>query len=162
MKEAIGGTWVYVTVLIFMVILIAYVSITINYSNAFEDSEYVIKALEQYEGYNATSRNMIQEYMSQNVHTVKHVCSDSLTGYTDTYGGIGADRRQANGSNEKFDYCIARTSNLSHDGVTRCYYHTMVFFTFSLPVLGDLYAFKIPGETSGLRHVSDDTWGECK
>ncbi len=162
MKEAISGTWVYITVLIFMVILIAYVSITINYSHAFEASESIIKAIEQYEGYNSTSRKAIADYIHNNTHTVKHVCNDGITGFQDTYGGIDNDKRQANGSNEKFDYCIARTVNVGADKVARCYYHTMVFFSFSLPVLGDLYAFQIPGETSGLRLVSDDTWGACQ
>ena len=160
MKGAISGAWVYVTVLIFMVILIAYVSITINYSNAYETSEYMIKSIEAHDGFNNNSINEIDAYIHDNIHTVKHGCNDSdIT--ADNIAGViekHVDKPPRNGV--KYDYCISRTELVGNDNIRRYYYQIYVYFSFSLPVLGDLYAFRIPGETAGLRYISNDQFGE--
>ena len=149
MKQAIAGSWVYVTVLIFMVILIAYVTISINYANAYELSEEVIKVVEQYEGFNDNSVKRINGILKNNVHTVKGSCREGEVGvYAD---GVKYDKDAKGGA---YDYCIKRTKGYS-EGAYRYYYETTIFFSFSLPVLGDLFTFRIPGQTAGLRNVTD-------
>ena len=154
MKQAISGTWVYITVLIFMVVLIAYVTISINYANAYELSEEVIKAIEQYEGYNPKSRKQIKKILSGNVHTSRGGCAKKegqlvVGGYDEQ-----PDKNLTRGA---YDYCISRTVG-NADGVPRYYYETTIFFSFSLPVLGDLFTFKIPGQTAGMRNIYDDVF----
>lgn len=154
MRQAIAGTWVYVTVLIFMVILIAYVTISINYANAYELSEEVIKVVEQYEGYNSNTRKRIDRILTNNVHASKGGCKKSTDHNEAVIGGIGESYdKQLNGGS--YNYCIKKTKG-NADGTTRYYYETTIFFSFSLPVLGDLFTFRIYGQTSGLRNVTDD------
>jgi hypothetical protein len=147
MKTAISGTWVYATVLIFMVVLIAYVTITINYSNAYEISENIIKAIEEYEGINGKSLDRIDSLMS-NMHTVKGSCSGDDAGIIDNQI---YDTSKYPGP---FDCCVSKNEH-TINGVTKYYYSTTIFFSFSLPVLGNLYSFKIPGETMGMRYTTD-------
>jgi len=157
MRNAIAGTWVYATVLIFMVVLIAYVTIQINYAHAYEISENVIKAIEEYEGLNKKSLDRIDKALSNN-HTVVGGCKEGEYGIVvGTSGTIKVDTKPKG----KYSVCVNRTS-LAVNGVTKCYYQTTIFFSFNLPVLGDLYSFKIPGETTGLRYTSDDYYGVCK
>ena len=59
MRTAISGTWVYAIVLIFMVIMIAYVAITLNYANTFEMGAETIKIIEESEGFNSRSEKKI-------------------------------------------------------------------------------------------------------
>lgn len=151
MKQAISGTWVYITVLIFMVILIAYVTISINYANAYEISEEVIKIVEQYEGFNANSIKKIDALLTNNVHTTKGFCQRQDGEVVVGVSGQNYDKDLNKGP---YDYCIKRTTG-NADGTTRYYYETTIFFSFSLPVLGDLFTFKIPGQTAGLRNVTD-------
>lgn len=155
MKEAISGTWVYVTVLIFMVVLIAYVTITINYSRTFEYSSALIKSIEQNNGLNSSSLNEINNYMHNNGHTLTGACPEDYYGVRE---GSVDKHPKGNG----YDYCVRRTSLTGDDGVTRCYYDTLVYFSFSLPVLGDLFKFTIPGQTTGMRYLKDDAWGVCE
>ena len=155
MKQAISGTWVYITVLIFMVILIAYVTISINYSNAYELGEQVIKVIEQYEGYNNKSRLAINNIIEGNNHLVRGGCSEG-SDKVKVVGGKGTtyDTSLRQGP---YDYCIKRTTGEA-DGATKYYYETTIFFSFSLPVLGDLFTFKIPGQTAGMRNIYDDVF----
>jgi len=158
MKQAITGSWVYVIVLIFMVIMIAYVAISINYSRAFELSENIIKEIEMQEGFNDKSRKNIAILFKQHNTTVKHGCGNDPKNDMIYYGvNVAGSNIAENDDSKKYDYCVAR-SDVTISGTTKYYYSTKVFFSFSLPVLGDLFAFTIPGETSGLVYIYDDTF----
>jgi hypothetical protein len=93
--------------------------------------------------------------MHENQHTTKSSCPDGMYGIIDTE----VDKKP---SGAKYDYCVGRSQITGDDGVTKCYYDTMVYFSFSLPVLGDLFRFKIPGQTAGMRYVNDDYWKQCE
>ena len=156
MKNSIAGTWVYATVLIFMVVLIAYVTITINYSNAYEISENIIKTIEQYEGINEKSLRQIDILISGNTHTVLGNCSGD-----NTIGILNGRGFEASSGNGPYNVCVSRSME-NVNGVYKCYYDTTIFFSFSLPVLGNLYSFKIPGSTMGIRYTTDNFFGECR
>ena len=153
MKQAISGTWVYITVLIFMVILIAYVTISINYANAYELSEEVIKIVEQYEGINSKSRNKIDNILTNNVHATKGSCQKGASG--EAVIGVSGQQYDQSLNKGPYNYCVKKTKG-NADGTVKYYYETTIFFSFSLPVLGDLFTFRIYGQTAGLRNVTDD------
>lgn len=155
-KQAISGTWVYATVLIFMVILIAYVTVTINYSASYELSQNIIKVIEQYEGYNDKSRLAIDKILSSGNHTVKGSCKTGGAGSATIGGRIGKQPDKEEKLSGTYDYCIKKTKKKT-DGVEKYYYETTIFFSFNIPVLGDLFTFRIPGSTSGMRNVKDCT-----
>jgi hypothetical protein len=154
MKNAIAGTWVYMIVIIFMVILIAYVAITINYANTFEISEQMIKAIEQSEGLNQRSLEIMDGLIKDGNHTVTHGCGTDKKSDTFFYGVKDKVVSKTPNRND-YNYCIAR-EEMTIQGSKKYYYKVQIFFSFSLPVLGDLYAFTVQGETSGLSFVKDD------
>ena len=149
MRNSIAGTWVYATVLVFMVVLIAYVTITINYSNAYEISENIIKSIEEYEGINTKSLNKIGNLMATS-HTTKGNCEKDES----TFGIIGKTAHATTTTTGPYDVCVTRSKQTTN-GVTKYYYNTTIFFSFSLPVLGDIFKFKIPCETMGMRYTTD-------
>ena len=151
MRQAIAGSWVYVTVLIFMVIMIAYVTISINYANAYELSEEVIKVIEQYEGFNSTSVQKVDNILTNNIHASKGTCAKKQG---ETVVGISGTTYDKNANRGPYNWCIKRTVGDS-GGVKKYYYETTIFFSFSLPVLGDLFTFRINGQTAGLRDHTD-------
>ncbi len=155
MRNAIAGSWIYMIVIIFMVVLIAYVAITINYANAFEQNEYMIKAIEESEGFNNTSRARITQILKNKNATVQHGCpkDDEKYQYIGILDGVPDKRKKIN----KYDYCIGRQT-VNVGGVDKQFYKIIVYFSFSIPVLGDLYAFQVAGETGGLVYVYDDTF----
>ena len=161
MKSAISGAWIYAIVLVFMMILIAYVTVTINYAHTFELSEHMLKIIEQSEGFNGNSRKKINQYLESQHHTIQNYCNVN-TFEDKVYGIVGeSDITEIKGNKDKkYDYCISRTK-ITSQGTTRCYYRISIFFAFSVPILGDLYAFNVPGETLGLTQVNDDTFGAC-
>lgn len=158
MRTAISGTWVYAIVLIFMVILIAYVAITINYANTFEMSSDVIKIIEEGEGYNNRTRTKIEKYLRGNNQSAKHACNLNTLNKGCVIGVDGTNITKITGVNSgKYDYCMSRTKT-TVQGKTTYYYQVSLFFNFSLPVLGDMWSFNVPGETAGMTYVTDDTF----
>lgn len=158
MRNALAGTWLYAIMIIFMVILIAYVAITINYSRAFEMSENVIKILEQYEGFNSKSRDLINGALNTTNSTAKHSCGEfNYHGDKQLYYGVTGTSVDKNPRGKNYDYCISRI-NTDVNGVKKYFYLTKVYFPFKLPVLGEIYSFEIPGETSALHYIYDDSF----
>lgn len=157
MRTSIASTWVFGIVMVFMVILIAYVAVQINYSRAYEVSENIIKIIEEYEGINNKSLEKIDSLM-HTTHTVTGKCSKDIFQF-------GISGKQAykleTKPGENYNVCVARTS-LQVNGVTKCYYKTQIFFGFNLPMIGEFFKFKVTGETTGLRYTpSDSFFGVC-
>ena len=63
MNKSISGLWLFSIVIVFMMVLIAYVAISINYSNAYKLKTVLVTKLEQYDGWNNTSKKEIDELM---------------------------------------------------------------------------------------------------
>ena len=162
MRNSITGAWIYAMVMIFMVILIGYVSVTINYANTFEMSADVLKMIEQGEGFNKPVREKIARYLEGNHHTVKNGCrmntlnEDCATGVNGTSPTLVSTT-----GGGQYDYCISRKM-IEKDGKKVTYYQLSLFFSFSLPLLDNLWTFNVPGETAGLAYVTDDWFdGKC-
>ena len=157
MRTSIASTWVFGIVMTFMVILIAYVSVQINYSRTYEISENIIKIIEEYEGINSMSLEKIDALLHTK-HTVTGKCQKDVY----QYGISGKAAFSLNSKpNELYNVCVGRTS-LQVNGVTKCYYKTQIFFGFNLPVIGEYFKFRVTGETTGLRYTpSDSVYGQC-
>ena len=63
MKEAIGGTWIYLIVLLFIGVFTCFVSVTTNYSRCYRIKDEVITSIEHYHGVNENSIGKINEYL---------------------------------------------------------------------------------------------------
>ncbi len=145
MREAIGGTWLFGIVVVFIVLFSGYLAMSVNYSKAFKVKNAIVDILEKEEGHSDAAKDKIKEY---NKNVGYGVSSNCETGYT------GADPvSSAAGSNVKYRYCIKCESNNSVDGsrLPTSYYSIKVFFKLDLPVIGNMFVFPISGETKPIR-----------
>ena len=147
MRDAVGGVVNLVIIVVFLVIVSGYLAFNVNYTKAFRVKNKIISTIEEYEGINGKSLDKINRLMT-NTHTVRGSCP------SDSGGIIGSTITDASKSPGPYDVCVTRSVH-STNGVEKYYYSTTIFFSFSLPVLGNLYSFKIPGETMGMRYVTD-------
>ena len=145
MRESIGGTWLLGIVMVFMMIFIAFVSISINYSKAFKLKSSMVTIVEEYQGVNAETIKKLNKEISANGYVNKGNCANNkFDGYISVLDGVATP----NGTGKQ-NYCIYREYKQSDkNGENRYYYTVSVFFNISLPILGDIFTFRVSGETN--------------
>lgn len=153
MRNSIGGAWIFMIVLVFMAILIAYISISINYSTAYRLKSAMVTKLEQYDGLNNTSIKELEEMISANGYRQTGYCrSDDGNKYFGVLNGHITENPTT-----KQNYCIYRDKRDATGGSeAKYYYEITVFFGFNLPVLGELYTFRVGGETGPIFYPNDN------
>lgn len=156
MNKSISGLWLFSIVIVFMMMLIAYVAISINYSNAYKLKTKLVTKLEQYDGWNNTAKAEIDSIISAAGYRQTGFCKvpDDNSKYIGVLDGHITDNPQG-----RQNYCISRTVRSGQNGgEDKYYYEITVFLGFNLPVLGDLYTFKITGETGAIYYPKDNTF----
>ena len=150
MRQAIGTTWIMQLVIIFMLIFVAFLALTINYTKAFKIKNELVTIIEKYEGLNYGTSNqsgsidLINNYLQYNGYTVMGSCDEGSYGAT----GLGDDAILSNAvKGQKYYYCVEEVSTKGASTPNRARYKIKIFFKFSLPILGDLFTFNIDGTT---------------
>lgn len=134
MSGPIGHTYIYNFIILFIVIVFAFLAGSLSYYKAFKVNNIIIGSLEKYEGYNALSKTEIEVNLSNLGYTV----SDN-TSCADTYKGMSLV--SLTGNPEEYEYCIYVDSQTPSSGeyytygvVTRMNIDLPVIDRLSLPV----------------------------
>jgi len=167
MKEAIGGTWLFGIVIVFIVFFTTFISFSTNYARVFKVKDEVLTIIERYKGVNSSSVKKINDRLSNIGYSGKGKCVDTSgeqSYYSDHYSkwlGCNGDEEPIINSN-KSNYCIRKyvisSDDIGPTGHPRsAYYQVVVFFELDWPVVGSLFNTRVDGETSVI-HVFDDDW----
>lgn len=152
MKTAINGTWLLGIVLVFMAIFIAYITIAIDYNDAYLLKSKMITIIEQYEGMNGTSVEKLYNAMLSKGYRGKLSCK-SQDGEK-ILGGL--ENQIIVNPTAKMNYCVTRSVRYGEDATEDKYYYTLtVTFAYSVPVLGDIFDFRVSGETKDIHYPHD-------
>lgn len=150
MREAIGGAWLYGIVITFIVFFASFLAVSVNYSKAFNVKNNIVDLLSKYEGNNPCARKKISEYLKDTGYLVPYNCSNIDENYV--YKGYDLNGDEI--TSGKAYYCISNDSNTS-SVVDKNYYRVAVFFRLDLPFVGDLFTFKIKGETESIYFANE-------
>ena len=109
----------------------------------------------KYEGVNSGengSISIINNYLKYNSYGTKGTCENEGFGATslDSNTLVEADEKT------KYYYCVKKvnTSNLTFED--RASYEIETFFKFNLPLLGDIFTFRVTGKTIDINWPDDD------
>ena len=155
MREAIGGTWLFGLVITFIVFFASFLAVSINYSKAFNVKNNVVDLIGKYEGNNCNARNKIASYLKDTGYLVASNCTSD-----DAYTYQGYDLN-GNPVTEKAYYCISEDSTDSSTVIDKNFYRVVIFFRIDLPMVGDLFTFKIKGETESVYFPKDEIDTAC-
>ncbi len=137
--------------MVFMSVFIAFIAITINYSNAFNLKSKMVSIIEQYDGLNPNSVDNIDKLLKASNYKITSTCPDRGDKYVGVKDGIVTTNPK-----DRQSYCVYREKRDAQDGAdSKYYYDVLVFFNFSLPVLGDLFTFRIESETNVIYYPND-------
>lgn len=139
MREAVGSTYLFQIVIVFIFFFAAFLAVAINYSQAFQIKNQVVNALEQAEGYNATSKERIKTIKASNgyfrdVNQAQCRANLGADAIVPTDSDTGAP---LNG------ICILRHDN----GDGKAYYTVQTYVWFDLPIIGNFITIPVNGET---------------
>lgn len=158
-----GATWIFTIVLTFIILMTAYLAISVNYAKAFKIKSYIVSEIEENEGYSGEVETNIRNYLTSQGYTAYGTCDPTIT-----TNGVGTDWRRIatiddavpTGS-DKHNACIytrdIRTGNDDIDA-DRNYYRVVVFFKFDLPIVNFMTTFKIGGETSYVYNTAGNSY----
>ncbi len=155
MRQAIGTTWLMQLVIIFMLIFVAFLALTINFTKAFKIKNELITMIEKNEGLSSGEDgtiSLINNYLSHNGYMVKGKCDNSEYGVS----SLNSDSIEVANSNETYFYCIKKTSFGTPAYPERAKYTVRIFFHFSLPIIGDLFTFTSEGMTVDINYALND------
>ena len=151
MREVTGSTWTFQMIILFILIFAAFLALVLNYSKAYNIKNRMLTVLEKYEGFTTDSTKVINNYNIQKGYNTKGTCpsDEAWIGAIDLDGTYEVSQ-----NGENYYYCfIERSVNIN--SVAYVYYDVIVFYRFNLPVLGDLFLYRIKGETKDF--VGDNT-----
>ena len=155
MREAIGGTWLTQLVIVIMFIFVAFLALSINYSKAFRVKNEVLSIIEKKEG--ITQINNANKFLANNGYNTVGKCEVGSYGFL--INNVTATLIDNSNKNNKYNYCISKTKSITTNFPNRSYYKVKLFFKFNLPIVGDVYTFKVDGETKDITFPKDGTCG---
>ena len=150
MKEAIGGSWITMIVIMFVLLFASFMSLSINWSKTYKVKDELIMAIERNNGVNDDSIGEVTKYMAELGYRV--------TGGTCPYGYVGFDYTGRKSSSEP-SFCIkgnlVGASATGHKSFT-AYYSIIVFFRLDIPMIRHIVKFDLEANTSVILPRTND------
>ncbi len=156
MREAIGGTWIMQLVIVFMLIFVAFLALSLNYSKAFQMKNEVMTIIEKREGLTTGPNGsiaLINSYLSNNGYRVRRGCPVGSYGVSDL---TNSTIEKVATTGKQYYYCVQKVKSGTKNEPQKAYYKINIFFYFNLPVVGDIFKFNINGATNDILIPADN------
>lgn len=133
MRESTGSVFLYNIIIIFILVVFAFIGATLSYYKAFKVNTVLINSIEKYEGVNNLSSNEIERKLSTLGYEVRinFICPSRN----------GMDPIAI--SNHLHRYCVYLYSNVNNYIV----YEAVSYLTIDLPVIGDNFSIPVASRT---------------
>lgn len=155
MRESIGATWILQLVIVFMLIFVAFLALSVNYTKAYKIKNEVVTIIEKYEGVSSNregSIEIINNYLRYYNYQTMGSCEEGYYGVNN----LNSTNIDPAGRNQKYYYCVKRNDTSSDTHNDRANYEIITFFQFNLPFVGDLFTFRVNGTTIDINFPNDD------
>ena len=152
MKTAIGGTWILGLVMTFMLIFVAYLAVSLNYSRAFQLNSGVISILERQEGHCGATPALIGDFLHHRGYTLRvNTCGNR--GECIEFGGESGCLYCLQGPFEVRTYDESGSPIQTANPIRTGYFRVTLFFRFDLPIIGNVFTFPVSSRTRPIHHV---------
>jgi len=162
MREAMGGTWLFGIVILFIALFTAFLAYSISYTRAFNTKNEIINILERNEGYSATAdhNDCINEIKlaeeKGSSPSVACLIYDKMQNLGYNYGAASDIPCKLNdksvGVTADPGYCVSKICTNSGDKTSRVYYKVTTYVAVKIPVINVTARIPISGETKTLYH----------
>ena len=162
MKESIGGTALFIIVVVLILLFSSIMAFTINHSNAFSVKDALVSIIEDSGGFDLEDE--LIEGARQDEADPLYRIVDALSHYSyrqtgkcpesdgNEYQVVGytRDGKISRGRDDS-SFCIVKIKGKDYNGVVQKYYYQIVvFYSLDIPVIKSIFNFKEVGETKAL------------
>ena len=162
MREAIGGTWLFQIVIVFVLLFAGFMCLTINQSKAFNVKDRIIQTIQSYNGIDLESECQddgkgalceISSYLIDSAYRTTGNCNSLSENDGYRYYGFS---KEGTTNQKNAAFCIAKIDSggirpdndfASELPSSVAYYRVVVFYQLDLPIFHDLFNFRIKGDT---------------
>lgn len=141
MREGIGSVFLYNIIIVFILIVFAFLAATMSYAKAFKVNTIIVNAIERYEGYN----NLAIEEIRRGLGTIGYRYDANSTPKCPDRDGVKA----MVATNIYNRYCVYQS--LSNNYYT---YGVVTYISIDIPIIGDFIQVPIYTKTSRLYKFS--------
>lgn len=160
MRESIGGSWVFTIIMLFIVLMSAFMWYSVNYTRAFKVKNEIINFIEENEGftYENSYDNHDEKKQSTNakIKTLIDVLGYNKEGNPKNLCGVKGNDDKYYGKFQEGGYCVDRI-DMKHDAsgnpvdsIYTSYYKVTSFIKFTIPVINLSICLPVKGETKAL------------
>ena len=159
MKESFGSTWLFQIVILFILIFSGYIALSINKSKAYSIKDDIINIIERngYVDLSKTSDPVLVE-IADRLKTVSYHTDGKCPqpSKDDPTIWIGYSR-DGNINNNNAIYCMSKikVNDGSQDLPEMYFYRVLVFYQLDLPVVNQIFSFKVKGDTKMFYNSSE-------
>lgn len=144
MREAIGGTWLFQIVIVFILLFTGYLCLSINHSKAFNVKNSIINAIEIEGGANLTNPES-DPAIKKIVENIRNVAYRTTGNCPKGYTGFNRDGKIDSRASA---FCIKEERARNYDELpVMNYYRIIVFYQLDLPIFNEAFNFSIKGDT---------------
>lgn len=154
MRETIGGTWITQLVIIFIFIFVAFLALSLNYSKAFRVKNETLNFIEKNEGFTNKTVEKINNYLTYTGYNTTDTCEIGSYGVA-KLNNTAYEKVEKSGKDKEYYYCVEKVESPTTNFKYRAYYKVELFFKFNLPVIGDIFTFRINGQTKDVIYPAD-------
>ena len=173
MREAVGGTGLFIIVVAFILLFTGIMSITINHSKAFAVKDDIVQYIENtngdiYEG--SDESNLSDDFVSilsndaywttskcQNTNNVDSEDKNVFVGYSRDGKLLGSEepasiciKRTQTDQATYLDNTIGEGKYSKGDTTRGCYYEVQVFYKLDIPIISSAFSYNVKGQTKAL------------
>lgn len=135
MREALGNTFVFYVVIVFIIIIMIFLVGSLSYSRGFKAKNRIIDIIEENKGYDDDA----VEEIDQILHKIGYRTA-SNTGRKECPEMEGAT---SIGASENYFYCVYEFP--TERGI---YYHVKIYMHFDIPVISSFIEIPVSGDTA--------------
>lgn len=140
MKEVSESTWSFQIIIYFILIFACFLILALSYNKAYVVKNRTLTIIEKYEGVTKESINIINGFMKEKAYKTIGKCDEDWYGATDLDGSY-----EKSDGTQDFYYCFREQKAKNN----KIYYTVQVFYKFNLPILENIFNYKIEGDTKG-------------
>lgn len=169
MKEAIGGTSLFLIVIVILSAFAMYISLSVNWSTAYKVKDEIIFYIEKNRGVNENTIRDINNYLGDIGYFNYGKCPGANSGKNNGWSGYNINSKKSKAPANSTQYCIAKiklikntenssgkiernTTNIkkgsynTNRGIDKAYYSVRTFFLLDLPIIREM-GLTVDGET---------------
>lgn len=136
MKQGMGSVFLYNIIIVFIILVFAFLASAISYSKSFRVNSRIISAIEKYEGYNGASAEEANKNL--NVIGYRHDTKKDCPG---TYNGGTLVKNNKN----EFKYCVYQ---YKLDGGRYYRYGVLTYMDMELPLINKVLEIPVYSKTN--------------